>query len=702
MYTRTLTTHSLTVLLALILAGSLVGCPVSTGPTASFTAAPAEGAAPLDVTFTDTSTAGSAAITAWSWDFGDSGTSSDPNPSHTFTDPGTYTVSLAVTTSVGSNTSTRQVVVTDPPNMAPTASIKIIGMSEKDLEEAGLDTEITSGLNTVPVETYVFLTAEATDAEDDPLTYAWTVASAPGTSTAAGFVELKSGFDQDQPQNAIFYPDVVGTYEIEVAVSDGAKSVTTATQVIHASTWVGVGLVNKETMTLSSSTCTGCHSGALAADKFTPWLASGHASYFPRALDGEISSRYAERCMGCHVLGLNPHADNNGFDDVAAAVGWTFPETLEPGNWAALVADYPALAKLGGIQCESCHGPASQHASAAFADDKKLSVSLESGVCGQCHHQEVQWERSGHADEASRSFTYPIGPTRAACVLCHSGVAFIDAANGEETLRTDMQIHSCAVCHDPHEDVNPAQLRVYDAVVLPGDTAPRTGLGASATCMTCHNGRRGPSVALQETPHYSPVAEVLLGVNGITYGVNVPNSAHAVLTGCTDCHMAPTPGNIHDTVHTEGEDAVGGHTFAMAVHDPTHPDFGFENVANGCNTTGCHDANPLASLNPLAAGDYDGDGSVESVQDEVQGLLDLVVTTLEAKGVVRLASRPYWNYDAVAAEDVESARNAVWNYSLVATEGSLGIHNTGYSVGLLQLSYKDLTGNDVPGSTLRY
>jgi PKD repeat protein len=56
---------------------------MSVGPTASFTRTPTSGAPPLAVQFTDTSTPGSAAITAWSWDFGDGGTSTQQNPSHT-------------------------------------------------------------------------------------------------------------------------------------------------------------------------------------------------------------------------------------------------------------------------------------------------------------------------------------------------------------------------------------------------------------------------------------------------------------------------------------------------------------------------------------------------------------------------------------------------------------------------------------------
>jgi len=72
-------------------------------PVAGFNPSPTSGAAPLAVTFTDTTTG---KVTAWSWDFGDSATSASQNPSHTYANPGTYTVKLTVTGPGGSSTKT--------------------------------------------------------------------------------------------------------------------------------------------------------------------------------------------------------------------------------------------------------------------------------------------------------------------------------------------------------------------------------------------------------------------------------------------------------------------------------------------------------------------------------------------------------------------------------------------------------------------
>ena len=71
---------------------------------AGFSASPKSGPPPLSVNFTEQATGD---ITSWNWDFGDGSTSTAQNPSHTYTDFGTYTVSLTVTGPQGSDTRTK-------------------------------------------------------------------------------------------------------------------------------------------------------------------------------------------------------------------------------------------------------------------------------------------------------------------------------------------------------------------------------------------------------------------------------------------------------------------------------------------------------------------------------------------------------------------------------------------------------------------
>lgn len=85
-------------------------------PAAMFDATPAKGVVPVTVQFTDRSWPGGADLTQWNWDFGDGTTSTIASPSHTYTAVGTYTVTLAVQSSLGSNTMIRSgcVVVQTP------------------------------------------------------------------------------------------------------------------------------------------------------------------------------------------------------------------------------------------------------------------------------------------------------------------------------------------------------------------------------------------------------------------------------------------------------------------------------------------------------------------------------------------------------------------------------------------------------------
>ena len=78
-------------------------------PEADFTADPTSGRNPLTVNFSDQSTGN---VTSRSWSFGDGDTSTEQNPSHTYSKPGTYTVSLTVSGPGGSDTETKPDYIT--------------------------------------------------------------------------------------------------------------------------------------------------------------------------------------------------------------------------------------------------------------------------------------------------------------------------------------------------------------------------------------------------------------------------------------------------------------------------------------------------------------------------------------------------------------------------------------------------------------
>ena len=79
-----------------------VSVPLSAGNVASLTS----GQAPLVVNFTGSASGGTSPYT-YRWTFGDGGTSSSQNPSHTYSSPGTYTATLTVGDNRSSNANAR-------------------------------------------------------------------------------------------------------------------------------------------------------------------------------------------------------------------------------------------------------------------------------------------------------------------------------------------------------------------------------------------------------------------------------------------------------------------------------------------------------------------------------------------------------------------------------------------------------------------
>jgi PKD repeat protein/DMSO/TMAO reductase YedYZ molybdopterin-dependent catalytic subunit len=79
-------------------------------PVADFTATPVSGPMPLAVKFTDASTGASSRA----WKFGDGSTSTETNPTHTYSGVGTYTVNLTVQNAAGSSSKELKITVKVP------------------------------------------------------------------------------------------------------------------------------------------------------------------------------------------------------------------------------------------------------------------------------------------------------------------------------------------------------------------------------------------------------------------------------------------------------------------------------------------------------------------------------------------------------------------------------------------------------------
>ncbi len=107
-------------------------------PVADFAAANTSGSDSLTVQFTDTS---ANYPTSWLWDFGDGTTSTEQNPTHTYTTPGVYTVKLTASNLAGSDTMTKTGYITVLDTIAPTVTVNPVGGNFDDVQNVTLTTD---------------------------------------------------------------------------------------------------------------------------------------------------------------------------------------------------------------------------------------------------------------------------------------------------------------------------------------------------------------------------------------------------------------------------------------------------------------------------------------------------------------------------------------------------------------------------------
>jgi len=317
---------------------------------------------------------------------------------------------------------------------------------------------------------------------------------------------------------------------------------------------------------------------------------------------------------------------------------------------------------------------------------KLISVSTSSGDCGQCHEappyhtKNAQWNLSRHAVPTR----YPTGESRSSCVGCHSGIGFIDRADGlpQDQFRTDYEAIVCATCHDPHDATNPHQLRKIDEVIL-ANGEQVSGGGNGRICMNCHISRRdGEDYAANSNgssrfgPHHGPQTDMLAGKNAVEYGRYIPSSAHlsAVKNSCASCHM-------HELDSSDpAKNLAGEHTF-KPVWDGGTPDIHTDDVDLIGACVDCH--GEISSFD-FPRQDYDANGTIEGVQTEVHNLLNQLGRLLPPYGDPEVA---------ITSSYTRPELKAAFNYRFVEEDGSLGVHNTSYAVNLIKASIADLTGD---------
>lgn len=93
------------------------------------------------------SLSGNQVVTSATWDFGDGNTSTDINPTHTYTTAGTYTVSVTAVGASGTSTKTRDIVISVVPTATKPRDILICDTNNDGLYNFDLTTQNTAILN---------------------------------------------------------------------------------------------------------------------------------------------------------------------------------------------------------------------------------------------------------------------------------------------------------------------------------------------------------------------------------------------------------------------------------------------------------------------------------------------------------------------------------------------------------------------------
>lgn len=410
---------------------------------------------------------------------------------------------------------------------------------------------------------------------------------------------------------------------------------------------VGLHELNPERGNAIRSKCETCHFQETAsfANSEIPHYGSGQVEcedcHMPYAVKSAVGD--AERYQGdvrSHLFRINTDPDAQMFSsDGTSANGYLTVEYVcipcHPSKdkaWALSYADRVHAQPAGPTTCFDCHG-----------DDNTAVLAAEK-----------QWENSQHStgeniDRASST----------SCSYCHSNEGFVTLL--ETGTRVGVENPTgigCFTCHAPHS-TGSLQVRTDESYTLENDVTVDYAQGN--LCINCHHSRRdvrdyvydGVEMSSHFGPHHSNQGDMLAGTGGYEYsGVTYSNSPHTIQVetedGCVACHM-----------EVSGRYVLGGHSMNLEWEEEEHTD--------ACDQAGCH--------GDIGTFDYKG------AQTTVEVFLEELREMLHAANLLDEEGHPVERVVATA-----DSAGAVYNYAFVEEDQSRGVHNTAYSVQLLQSS----------------
>lgn len=237
-------------------------------------------------------------------------------------------------------------------------------------------------------------------------------------------------------------------------------------------------------------------------------------------------------------------------------------------------------APFGGLQCESCHGPGEDHASAqrrgenvrpekTFGRESSTPAVAQNAACLECHDSGSRhgWAGSAHEREdvpcaachrvhVERDPVFDAMAQQAACFECHPRRRADTFKASAHPLRFGAM--SCSSCHDPHNADNDHLLK--EATV-------------NDTCFVCHAEKRGPY--LWEHAPASEDCALCHQPHGSNHPVLLTRRPPLL---CQQCHAAETHPSLALTSNSIGDPATERFLLGRAclnchsqVHGSNHP-----------------------------------------------------------------------------------------------------------------------------------